>query len=76
LHRKINVDEKSQKNKKGDLSMTYGEIFKEFLAKTKIDGTMINDYRPCVEMYDVPNIDNAIVIWLTDGGKMIYIHKQ
>lgn len=56
--------------------MTYGEIFKEFLAKTKIDGTMINDYRPCVEMYDVPNIDNAIVIWLTDGGKMIYIHKQ
>lgn len=57
--------------------MTYGELFKDFLQNTNInnDDTVIYDYRPCDEMYGVPSIPNAIVIWLKDGTKIIYIGK-
>ena len=55
--------------------MTYGDIYKEFKNVTNTPEVMIDDYRPCVEMYDVPNIPNAIVIWLKNGAKIIYISK-
>lgn len=56
--------------------MTYGEIYKEFLLKTKIDCNLIEDYRPCCEMFDAPNIGNGIIIWLKSGGKLIYRHEE
>lgn len=56
--------------------MTYGEIYKEFLSKTKIDSNLIEDYRPCCEMFDVSNIENGIIVWLKGGGKLIYVHEE
>lgn len=56
--------------------MTYGDIFQEFLTETHIDRQVINDYLPCCEMFDVPNIANAIVVWLRNGGKIIYISRE
>lgn len=53
--------------------MTYLEILQEFRCKVRAD---IIDFRPCCELYDVPNIPNAIVVWLKDGGKIIYIHEE
>lgn len=53
--------------------MTYGEIYKEFISKCTCD---VSDYRPCCELYDVPNIPNAIVVWLAHGGKLIYVHED
>lgn len=53
--------------------MTYGEIYDEFLNKVKCEPL---DYRPCIEFFDVPNIPNAIVVWLKDGSKLIYIHES
>ncbi len=56
--------------------MTYKEIYNSFFEKTNIDHSLIVDYRPCREMYDVPNISNAIVIWLHSGEKIIFIAKE
>lgn len=56
--------------------MTYGDIFEEFLTETHIDRQVIEDYRPCCEMFDVPNISNAIVVWLRNGAKIIYISRH
>lgn len=54
---------------------TYGDLYKEFLEK--FESTVgVEDYRPCVEMYGVPNIDSAIVMWLKDGTRVIYISNQ
>lgn len=55
---------------------TYGDIFEEFLTETHIDRQVIEDYRPCYEMFDVPNIANAIVVWLGNGAKIIYISRH
>ena len=55
--------------------MTYGDIFQEFLTETRIDRQNIEDYQPCCEMFDVPNISNAIVVWLRNGAKIIYVSK-
>lgn len=57
-----------------DKELTYGEIFKHFLEKceTKLS---VEDYRPCISMYGVPDIPYAIAIWLADGTKIIYIDK-
>lgn len=54
---------------------TYGDIFEEFLIETHIDRQVIEDYRPCCEMFDVPNIANAIVVWLRNGAKIVYISR-
>lgn len=56
--------------------MTYGEIFNSFLTKTNIDRSIIEDYRPCCELFDVPNIPNAIIVWLCDGDKIIFIAQD
>ena len=52
--------------------MTYGEIFIEFLSKIK-NSEEIEDYRPCCEDFGVPTIPYAIVVWLKDKSKIIYI---
>lgn len=55
--------------------MTYGDIFEEFLTETHIDRQVIEYYRPCYEMFDVPNISNAIVVWLRNGAKIVYFSR-
>lgn len=55
--------------------MTFREIYEKFKKETGIEDSMINDYRPCIPLYDVPPIPNAIVIWLESGGKIIYINE-
>jgi hypothetical protein len=55
--------------------MTYGELEKEFENKIK-NPDDIDDFRPCEEMYGVPTILGAIVIWFKDGSKMIYIPNK
>lgn len=55
--------------------MTYGDIFIEFLSETGIDRSRVANYRPCCEMFGVPNIKGAIVVWFNGGGKLIYISK-
>lgn len=52
--------------------MTYGEIYTEFCETTNLKD-VVEDYRPCVEMYGAPNISNAIIVWLKGGSKIIYI---
>ena len=52
---------------------TYGDIYKQFLESTNIDLALVENYRPCCELFGVPNISNAIVVWLNNGNKIIYI---
>lgn len=56
--------------------MTYKEIYNRFFETTSIDRSLIEDYRPCCELFDVPNIPNAIVLWLRSGEKIIFISKE
>lgn len=56
--------------------MTYGEIYKQFLEETKMDRKIIEDYRPCVEMYGVPDMPEGIVVWLKNGWRIIYIPPE
>lgn len=55
--------------------MTYGEIYNEYCNLTN-NCVQALDYRPCIEMYDVPYVPNAIVIWLTNGARIIYIARD
>lgn len=55
--------------------MTYAEIIKELEGKIN-DPRKIADWRPCEEMYGVPTIPGAIVAWLNDGSKIIYIPRK
>lgn len=60
--------------------MTYEEIYKQFKDKCNIDED-IDDYRPAYGMYidgleDCEWIPNAIIVWLKDGTKIIYIAKE
>ena len=48
------------------------KLFEHFLENCK-PKLPIEDYRPCLSIYVVPNIPYAIVIWLADGTKN-YIH--
>lgn len=65
LRQMIQTDKENKK--------TYGDIFEEFIRETHVDRQLIDDYRPCCEMFGVPNIRNAIVVWLRNGAKLIYI---
>ena len=61
--------------------MTYGQVMSQFLEHTKMDGSLILDFRPAVSMFihdliPVDFIPNAIVVWLTNGSKLIYIAKE
>lgn len=54
--------------------MTYKEIYEEFC--NKFPNAEIEDYRPAVSMF-IPQltsgIPNAIIVWLKDGSKVVYI---
>lgn len=54
--------------------MTYEDIFNEFCKKFPL--VEVEDYRPAVELF-IPQlwrgIPNAIIVWLKDGSKVIYI---
>ena len=57
-------------------AMTYGEIYEEFC--NKFSNAEVNDYRPATPLYvDELNISipNAIVVWLKDGSKIIYVSE-
>lgn len=55
--------------------MTYGEIFTEFTYVCECNKE-IQDWRPCHEFYGVPRIPYAIVVWLEDGSKIIYVSEN
>ena len=55
--------------------ITYGDIFKEFCDATNLQN-MVENYRPCDEMFGVPFIPGAIIVWLNNGSKLIYISKE
>lgn len=55
--------------------MTYGKIYEEFLSKCNCADD-IEDFRPCHEMYGVPTISYAIVVWFKDKSKIIYISDK
>lgn len=57
--------------------MTYGDIYDEFCKKFPL--VEVADYRPAVEMH-IPQISkaipNAIIVWLRDGSRIIYISRE
>lgn len=56
--------------------MTYGKVYEEFC--NKFPNAEVNDYRPAAPLYvDELNISipNAIVVWLKDGSKIIYVSE-
>lgn len=55
-------------------SKTFGELLCE--AQQLLKDEIIEDYRPCAELYGVPNMEGAILVFLQGGSKMIYIPKE
>lgn len=57
--------------------MTYADIYEEFCKK--FPNIEADDFRPAIPMF-VPHLTKgipyAIVVWLKDGGKMIYIAES
>ena len=56
--------------------MTYGDIYEEFC--NKFPNAEVEDYRPAVQMHVEQlnvGIPNAIIVWLKDGSKVIYISE-
>lgn len=67
---------KPYKEEKED-KMTYGMIYDEFCKKFPNAG--VDDYRPAFPLYLprlVKPIPNAIIVWLKDGSKMVYIEES
>lgn len=68
--RKQQAEENVSENKE----MTYGDIYNEF--RKKFPNVEVEDYRPAVEMH-IPQLSRgipyAIIVWLKDGSKVIYI---
>lgn len=59
------------------MTKTWGAIFKEFKESTGIFEDLIADYRPAQRPYfevDLPM--TAIIVWLKDGERIIYIPKE
>lgn len=50
----------------------YMDIYKSFLEYTNINESLINDWRPCTEIYNEPWRPNTIIVWLKNGSKIIY----
>lgn len=56
---------------------TYEDIYNEFLAK--FPNSKVEDYRPADPMFIYglyEPIPNAIIVWLKDGSKVIYIAEK
>lgn len=64
---------------KQDRKMTYGEIYNEALWRLCLDHEEVEDYRPASKLF-IPELErdipNAIIIWLKDGSKVIYIERS
>lgn len=63
---------------KGSINyLRYEDTYNEFCDKFPL--AEVEDYRPAVELY-VPQlskgIPNAIIVWLKDGTKVIYIPES
>ena len=56
---------------------TYEDIYNEFCGKFPL--AEVEDYRPAAPMH-IPQlmrgISNAIIVWLKDGTKVIYIAES
>lgn len=57
-------------------SCTYGDVWHEFLEKSHIPKESVSDWRPCAEPYFNLYISNAIIVWLIDGGSLIYMKSE
>ncbi len=58
--------------------MTYGDIIKEFKEKF-LTNVEVEDYRPASPLFVeglTHNIPCAIVVWLKDKSKLIYISNS
>lgn len=57
--------------------MTYGDIYYQFCKK--FPNAEVNDFRPAIPMF-LPSlakpIPNAIIVWLKDGSKVVYIAES
>ena len=57
--------------------MTYGDIYEQFCDK--FPNAEVSDWRPADPMF-IPQllspIPNAILVWLKDGSKMVYIFGE
>lgn len=67
----VNIKENNMKNS----IVTWNDIYEEFLSSTGIDREFISDYRPCEQPYFGVRIPMAILVWLKDGGQLIYMKK-
>ncbi len=57
--------------------MTYGDIYDEFC--NKFPNADVEDYRPAVPMHISQlsvGIPYAIIVWLKDGSKVIYMAER
>ena len=54
---------------------TYTDIYNEFLKTIDNREWLIADYSPCTTPYFDITIPMGIIVWLTDGSKIIYISK-
>ena len=67
------IDEEESEN-----GMTYGEIYNKALCKLCLTYDEVADYRPASKLH-IPELErdipNAIIIWLKDGSKLIYVEK-
>lgn len=59
--------------------MTYEDIYNNALEKLNINAELVEDYRPASELF-IPElkrqIPKAIIIWLKDKSKIIYIESE
>lgn len=53
-----------------------GYIYERFLKDFHIDKNNVKDYRHCNGIYFDYEIPNAIIVWMKDGSKIIYIYKE
>ena len=63
--------------RKKENNMTYGDIYEQF--SKKFSKAKVSDFRPALPMF-LPQlskgIPNAIIIWLKDGTKVVYMAES
>jgi len=77
IRRKKDKKECPHEAENDNKTMTYGDIYWEFCRK--FTNAEVEDYRPASEMYMpqlAKDIPNAIIMWLKDGSKIIYISER